>query len=176
MLSMSPVVSKHWLRRWEVALAVMLLVVCRWLPAGQYPVTLSDAALWFGSVVLGSGLLRDLWALWVTRAPAGEQEVAMCAESIVGAASVACGLALVTLVFVAPHWVPSVLGQTWRLEAPVVAGFLAAALIFSAWVHDLVFVKRDGRFRLERHRDHGSFVVHLFRGQASACAMPPKRS
>jgi hypothetical protein len=174
MLSTSPAPAKHWLKSGETCLAALLLVGAPWLRLINHPFTLADCALWFGAVVLGSGLLRDLWALFVTRAARGEQEVAMCAESIVGAGAVAVGLGLVSLIFLAPQWVPSALSAVWSMQAQSFAGLLALALIFSAWVHDLVFVKRDGRFRMERHPDHGSFVVHLFRGKGRACALPPR--
>ena len=48
---------------------------------------------------------------------------------------------------------------------------MGGSLFFSAWVHDLVIVKRRGKYALLRHPDHGSFVVHLFRGKAQVCML-----
>ena len=169
MSSYSSASSWAWLRSWEVALALLVLMV-PWLAP---PMTLllgwGDLALWFGGIVLGTGLLRDLWAMFVTRPEHGDREVAMCAESIVGVAAVVVGLALVTLSFLGPGSLT--LDRAWPLAQ--VAGALAGSLVFSAWVHDLVIVKRGNRWQLLRHPDHGSFVVHFFRGQARVCALPP---
>ena len=158
-----------WLKSWEAVLGILLLVASPALPAGTHPFTLADAALWFGAIVLGTGLLKDLWALLVTKPAHGDKEVAMCAESIVGAGTVVLGLAVIVLGFVKPAWGVSSVNATWSMLA---AG-LGATLLFSAWVHDLVIVRRQGKLRLVRDPDHGSFVVHFFRGEAKACMLPP---
>lgn len=152
-----------WLRSWEVGLGGLLVVASPWLLGLPRPATLADAGLWFGCIVLGAGLLRDLWALCVTRPSHGEREAAMCVESIVGVATIACGLGLLFL----PVSLP------FRGSPAVLAGL---SLIFAGWVHDLVLVRRVGRLQLVRDPDHGSFVVHFFRGQARVCALPPRAS
>jgi hypothetical protein len=170
--SVSPVVSQSWLKSWEVALALVLLVAAWNVPSFTHQLGWGDLALWFGGIVLGTGLLRDLWALLVTRPKNGSVEVAMCVESIIGVAFIAVGLALI----VVPFLLPSLASSPPRLSGHALSLLLAFALIFSAWVHDLVIVKRDGRTRLIRHRDHGSFVVHLFQGRTKECAMGPANS
>lgn len=158
-----------WLKSWEAVLGILLVAGSVALPARVHPFTLGDAALWFGAIVLGTGLLRDLWALLVTKPSHGDREVAMCAESIVGGATVALGLALIVLGFVKPAWGVATVDASWTM----LCFGLGATLLFSAWVHDLVIVRRQGRLRLVRDPDHGSFVVHFFRGEAKACMLPP---
>jgi hypothetical protein len=149
----------YWLRSWEVVLGLVLLVSGRlWTGPAHYE-TVSDAALWFGGIVLGSGLLRDLWALWVTRPQPGEKEVAMCVESMVGVAAIALGL----LVLVLP------LGAGTLVSPSGMAAALGVSFLFAGWVHDLVVVRRGHRLQCLRHPDHGSFVVHLLRGRGKAC-------
>ncbi len=130
-----------------------------WLTTIPRPATLADAGLWFGCIVLGAGLLRDLWAIFITKPAQGQQEVAMCVESIVGVATIVCGLTLLLL--------PRQLA--WTASSAVLVGI---SLVFAGWVHDLVIVKRRGKYSLLRHPDHGSFVVHFFRRQATACLLP----
>lgn len=149
--------------RWEYGLGLILLVGSRWLP-GQ--LSLCEAGLWFGGVVLGAGLLRDFWELHQGREAGGPREVAMCVESIVGVAGVLLGLVLVTLAF-------SSLLPAW-LEMPVALAPVAGiSLIFAGWVHDLVIVRRNGRWELRRDPHHGSFVVHFFSGKADVCLFGP---
>ena len=148
-----------WLKSWEVLLgAALVLSGPVWAGHSRF-VTVSDAALWFGGIVLGSGLLRDLWALWVTRPKPGEKEVAMCAESMVGVFAIVAGLTLLFL--------PVAQGSV--VQGPLLASTLGFSFIFSGWVHDLVVVRRGHSLQWLRHPDHGSFVVHLIRGRAKAC-------
>jgi hypothetical protein len=149
-----------WIKSWEVLLGVALILTTHWLPATPRPDSLADAGLWFGCIVLGAGLLRDLWALFITKPAHGPRETAMCVESIVGVATIGCALALLFLP----------LNLRFPGQPSHLVGF---SLIFAGWVHDLVIVKRQGKFALLRHPDHGSFVVHLFRPKASACLLPP---
>jgi hypothetical protein len=168
MSSFSSAFSWGWLRSWEVALAALVLGASYVAPTMTMLLGWGDLLLWFGAIVLGTGLLRDLWALFITRPQRGERQVAMCAESIVGVAAIALGLALVIASFLGPAAFS--LDRIWSVGEVALA--LAGSLVFSAWVHDLVFVHQGGRWQLLRHPDHGSFVVHLFRGQARACALP----
>ena len=151
--------------RWEYLSGLFLLLAAPWAPPTGLSVNLCEAGLWFGSLVLGAGLLRDLWDLRRGGEAGGPQEVAMCVESIVGVAAISLGLLLVTLAFsrMTPAWLEVPLSQKGM-------GALAGlSLIFAGWVHDLVIVKRQGRWSLQRDPNHGSFVVHLFRGKAQAC-------
>ena len=144
------------------------------LPGGPHFVSLTDMTVAFGCIVLGTGLIKDLWALLVTKPAPGEREVAMCVESLVGAFAVGGGLLFTILLFAAPHLLPGIAAKTtWQMGLGTISAGLGVCLIFSAWVHDLVLVRRGGKIRILRHPDHGSFVVHLFRGQAKACALPP---
>lgn len=165
----SPARAARWLVRWEVALAALLLVAAWVLPARTLTLGWGDLALWFGGVVLGAGLLRDLWTLLVTRPAPGPREVAMCVESVVGLGAIVVGLGVVTVAFVTP----GALAWETAWSTRELACGLAGALGFAGWVHDLVIVRRAGRWQLLRHPDHGSFVVHLARGEGRACALPP---
>ncbi|CAN0450907.1 unnamed protein product, partial [Phaeothamnion confervicola] len=121
---------------------------------------LADLTVAFGCIVLGTGLLKDLWALLVTKPAHGEQEVAMCVESIVGALAVGGGLLVSLFLFFAPQVLPGFAARTtWLVGWGSLSLFVGACLIFSAWVHDLVIVRRGGKTRVLRHPDHGSFVV-----------------
>ena len=62
-----------------------------------------------------------------------------------------------------PAWLEVPLSQKWM------GALLGLSLLFAGWVHDLVIVKRKGRWSVKRDPNHGSFVVHLFRGKAQAC-------
>lgn len=151
--------------RWEYLLGLGLALAAPWAPPTGVSVTLSEAGLWFGSIVLGAGLLRDLWELRRGGEAGGPKEVAMCVESIVGVAAISLGLVLVTLAFsrMTPAWLEVPLSQKWM------GALLGLSLLFAGWVHDLVIVKRKGRWSVKRDPNHGSFVVHLFRGKAQAC-------
>ena len=147
--------------RWEYGLGLILLAAFRWIPG---TVSLAEAGLWFGGLVLGAGMLRDFWELRRGGEQGGPKEVAMCVESIVGVAAVSLGLVLVTLAFsrLLPAW----------LEAPVaLAPVAGVSLLFAGWVHDLVIVRKRGRWEVRRDPNHGSFVVHLFRGKADVCLL-----
>lgn len=105
-------------------------------------------------------MLRDLWEF----RRGGPREVAVCVESIVGVAAVSLGLLFVTLAFsqMLPAW----------LEHPVSLALVAgASLLFAGWVHDLVIVRKRGRWEMRRDPNHGSFVVHFFRGKADVCLL-----
>jgi hypothetical protein len=154
-----------WARSWEVFLAVVLLLVAPWLPPGHHALALADAALLLGVTVLGCGLLRDLWSLFVTRPARGEPEAAMCVESLTGVATIGGGLFLMVAAFLYPLQLGA-LNTGHPLSYGAFARLFAAMLIFASWQHDLVLVKRKGRVRLLRQADHGSFVVHFLRGQA----------
>jgi hypothetical protein len=152
-------VKYGWMKSWEVLLgAVLLLSGPVWSGAGHF-VTASDGALWFGGIVLGSGLLRDLWALWVTRPKAGDQEVAMCLESMVGVAAIALGL----MVLLLP------VSQGAMVRPGLLAAGVGFSFMFAGWVHDLVVVRRGKHLQWLRAPDHGSFVVHLLRGRGKEC-------
>ena len=151
--------------RWEYFLGLGFALAAPWAPPTGLSVTLSESGLWFGSIVLGAGLLRDLWDLRRGGEAGGPREVAMCVESIVGVATISLGLLLLTLAFsrLTPTWLDMPLPQQWLVA------LVGLSLIFAGWVHDLVIVKREGRWSLKRDPNHGSFVVHLFRGKAQAC-------
>lgn len=164
------------MKSWEVPLGAICLLASPVVPGSHYT-SLADLVVAFGCIVLGTGLLKDLWALLVTKPDHGEREVAMCVESIVGAFAVVGGLVVSLLLFFAPHALPGFGARTtWLLSWGSLWLFVGGCLIFSAWVHDLVIVRRGGKTRILRHPDHGSFVVHLFRGQAKSCALPPPNS
>lgn len=90
----------------------------------------------------------------------------MCVESVVGVLAVLLGLLLVILSFASMLPAPMEASLPW---APL-AGI---SLLFAGWVHDLVWVKQQGRWQLRRDPNHGSFVVHFFRGQADVCLLGP---
>lgn len=139
----------------------LVLAGSHWIPG---KISLCEAGLWFGGLVLGAGMLRDFWELRRGGEKGGPKEVAMCVESVVGVSGVALSLLLVTLAFsrLLPAW----------LEAPVgLAPVAGISLLFAGWVHDLVMVRKRGRWEVRRDPNHGSFVVHLFRGKADVCLL-----
>lgn len=149
--------------RWEYALGLVVLAGSHWIPGTA---NVSEAGLWFGGLVLGAGMLRDFWELSRGGEKGGPQEVAMCVESVVGVLSVMLGLLLVMLSFA------RVLPGPLETSLPL-APLVGLSLLFAGWVHDLVWVKQQGRWQLRRDPNHGSFVVHFFRGRADVCLLGP---
>jgi hypothetical protein len=153
--------QKPWTSSLDFPLGIVLIVggfvaLLGW-PHLTRTVALSDLPLWFGVIVLGTGLLLDLWRLLVLKVQPGEEVTSMCVESVFGVWMVVLGLACLMLPLMAHSWV-------WRVNMPVGALLLyvGACFVFSAWLHDLVWIKRGGRWFLMREPEHGSFIlIHL---------------
>lgn len=139
-----------WYKSVDAVAGALLLVAGLFpLPLPGMPVQLGQLVANFGVVVLGTGLVLDLWRLLVQKVQPGEPKTAMCLESIVGALAVAVGLAL--------QFAPRVPG--WWASSAQLSALLGVALCVSAWLHDMVLIKHEGHWTLLREPEHGSFIL-----------------
>lgn len=139
---------KGWIVSLDGVLGILVLVAGFFLDGPSVRVEAWQPVVYFGVIVLGTGMLLDLWRLLVEKVKPGQPRTAMCVESVVGMNAV--GIGLVLLAF--PHW-------DARVAPSAIAWFLGGSLIASAYLHDLVMVKDDERWSLLRDPEHGSFIL-----------------
>lgn len=135
----------------EAAL-IPVIGIASWFAAGWLPTTISVGALLLGASVLllGQGLVRDLWLLSQrkqgSQEGARQQALCMCVESTVGATGVVAGLV--------------VLGSTMDSTlstSPVVASIVVTGVLVMGFaIKDLVLEFRP--FRIRRETDHLNIV------------------
>ena len=131
-------------------LALTTLVTAWFAPALPGRLSIGALALVAASILLGQGLLRDLWLLWrsrqASRAPGAAGHRCLCVESGLGVLIVFAGVALL-LGGVGDSVALSRVGWTLLVLLSLVTGYTVKDWVFE-W----------NPWRLRREKDHASII------------------
>lgn len=138
------------LERTELVL-IALAALASAVLGGMFPSSLSPGILVLtaSSMLLGQGLLRDLWVKYGVKAPAhqGQKIVCMCMESTVGMTGVIAGVAVLF----------AGVDGNWMLPAWFWPAFVAGMGVCGFVMKDLI-IDIDNR-SIRREKNHRSIIV-----------------